>query len=152
MITRQHPLSAAIVPYTTPRYVTSVTRLNSSGVISLKGENTDVMASFTHTSMGPNIFLDLRGCGVDRTGVGHVGRKHQRTAAARFHIPPRRIQSIMTARDEPDVCTSPRKRARRRPAYAGGRSGDDDDFGALRASGVAAPPRSGYRGILGCAR
>src|SRR5215217_7633152 len=44
---------AASVPFTVPRYVTSVTLRNSSGVISLTGENTDVIALLTHTSMGP---------------------------------------------------------------------------------------------------
>src|SRR5215467_617667 len=38
--------NAANVPWTTPRYVTSVTRLNSSGSISSIGENTEVIALF----------------------------------------------------------------------------------------------------------
>src|SRR5919109_3394636 len=44
---------AARVPFTTPRYVTRVTRSKSSGSISQNRPNTDVMAPFTHTSMGP---------------------------------------------------------------------------------------------------
>src|SRR5439155_2462352 len=46
--------NAAMVPYTTPWYVTSVTRRNSSGSISHSGANTDVMASFTQTSISPS--------------------------------------------------------------------------------------------------
>src|SRR5579872_1797739 len=45
---------AARVPYTTPRYVTSVTRLYSSGCISFTGENTEAIALLTQTSIGPN--------------------------------------------------------------------------------------------------
>src|SRR5215208_4502150 len=51
---------AASVPFTVPRYVTSVTRRNSSGVISLTGEKTEVIALLTHTSMGPNSSSILR--------------------------------------------------------------------------------------------
>ena len=46
--------SAASVPLTNPRYVTSVTRRNSSGVILETGEKTVTMAAFTHTSIGPS--------------------------------------------------------------------------------------------------
>ena len=46
--------NASIVPYTAPRYVTSVTRRNSSGVMDASGENTVVIASFTQTSIGPS--------------------------------------------------------------------------------------------------
>ena len=41
------------MPCTVPRYVTSVARRNSSGVVSENGANTVAMASFTHTSIGP---------------------------------------------------------------------------------------------------
>lgn len=34
--------------------MTSVTHLNSAGVMLLTGENTVTMAQFTHMSMGPN--------------------------------------------------------------------------------------------------
>src|SRR5437868_8523539 len=47
--------NAASVPYTYPRYVTSVTRLNSSALISLMGEKTDAMALFTQMSIGPKV-------------------------------------------------------------------------------------------------
>src|SRR5690348_10074406 len=47
-------LSAASVPYTTPRYVTSVTRSTSPGSSSLTGEKTDTIALFTQTSIGPS--------------------------------------------------------------------------------------------------
>ena len=46
--------SAAIAPKTTPRYVTSVTRRNSSGAISLTVEKTVTIASLTHKSIGPS--------------------------------------------------------------------------------------------------
>ena len=45
--------SAAIVPQTAPRYVTSVARRNSSGVVSPTGAKTVVIALFTQTSSGP---------------------------------------------------------------------------------------------------
>src|SRR5215813_356893 len=45
---------AIMVPYTTPRYVTSVTRRNSSEVISLNGEKTETIALLIQTSIGPN--------------------------------------------------------------------------------------------------
>src|SRR5579872_1818007 len=45
---------AARVPYTTPRYVTSVTRLYSSACISFAGEKTEAIALFTQMSIGPN--------------------------------------------------------------------------------------------------
>lgn len=51
--------NAESVPFTKPGYVTSVTRLNSSAVISLTGEKTDVIALFTHTSIGPSCFSIL---------------------------------------------------------------------------------------------
>ena len=44
---------AAMVPWTVPRYVTSVARRNSSGIVSDSGANTVAMASFTQTSIGP---------------------------------------------------------------------------------------------------
>lgn len=47
-------LSAASVPYTAPKYVTCVTRSNSRGVICRMGENTDTIALFTQTSIGPS--------------------------------------------------------------------------------------------------
>jgi hypothetical protein len=46
--------SAAIVPYTAPRYVTSVTRRNSAGVMSTTSANTVAIATFTHASIGPS--------------------------------------------------------------------------------------------------
>src|SRR5581483_5099330 len=46
--------SAAIAPYTPPRYVTSVTRRNSSGVMSSTGANTVAIALLTQISIGPN--------------------------------------------------------------------------------------------------
>src|SRR5918999_1157581 len=46
---------AARVPYTVPRYVTSVTRWHSAGVIACTGENTDTMALLTQMSIGPNL-------------------------------------------------------------------------------------------------
>src|SRR3954453_19749376 len=46
--------SAAFVPQTVPRYVTSVARLNSSGSTSLNGAKTVVIALLTQTSIGPN--------------------------------------------------------------------------------------------------
>ena len=44
-----------MVPYTTPRYVTSVTRRNSSAEICWNGANTEVMALLTQTSTGPSV-------------------------------------------------------------------------------------------------
>src|SRR5579875_81569 len=45
---------AAVVPHTWPRKVTSTARLKSSGDTSHAGEKTVVIASFTHTSIGPS--------------------------------------------------------------------------------------------------
>src|SRR5829696_7304518 len=46
--------SAAIVPWTVPRYVTSVARRNSSAVRSANLENTVAIALLTQTSIGPS--------------------------------------------------------------------------------------------------
>src|SRR5436190_88532 len=46
--------SAAIVPQTVPRYVTSVARRYSSGVRSRNGANTVAIALLTHVSIGPS--------------------------------------------------------------------------------------------------
>ncbi|GHJ05197.1 hypothetical protein TPA0906_70620 [Streptomyces olivaceus] len=45
---------AAWVPWTKPKYVTSVARRSSSGRISSTGAKTVEKAAFTHTSMGPS--------------------------------------------------------------------------------------------------
>lgn len=45
-------LRAVRVPYTYPRYVTSVTRLDSPGSISVNGANAEVNATLTQTSTG----------------------------------------------------------------------------------------------------
>jgi hypothetical protein len=48
--------SAAIVPQTYPRYVTSVARRNSPGPISWNGAKIVAIAQLTQTSIGPSPF------------------------------------------------------------------------------------------------
>src|SRR5205085_11709076 len=68
--------SAAIVPCTKPRYVTSVTRRNSSGVISHTGEKTVTIASLIRVD-APEMLLDELRRGEHSLRVGHLsGRDH----------------------------------------------------------------------------
>src|SRR5829696_5556162 len=65
--------SAAIVPWTVPRYVTSVARRNSSAVRSANLENTVAIALLTPDVDWTQLGFDLLGRSLDRVGVGDVG-------------------------------------------------------------------------------
>lgn len=125
-------LSAALVPHTIPRYVTSVERLNSSSSMSMNSTYTVTMASFTHTSMGPEGLLHRRRRRLDLIGIGHVERQHKGLAPGRLHLTRGGLESLATAGDEPDVGAAGRELARSRTSYASRCSGDDDDLGLLR--------------------
>ena len=59
-----------------------MTRRYSSGWICSNGANTEVNATFTHTSIGPEFVLDPVGGGENLRLVGHIGLDHQGGAAA----------------------------------------------------------------------
>ncbi len=63
-----------------------MTRRTSSAVSLWTGPKTDVMALFTHTSMGPRVSLDLVGSTIDggrRFGVPFSGVSAWQTSGAR---------------------------------------------------------------------
>src|SRR3954469_15265346 len=80
--------SALSVPYTTPRYVTSVTRLYSSAFISLTGEKTEVIALFTQISMGPNCSSTFAAAAstasASATSVGNTSAEPPAASISRF--------------------------------------------------------------------
>ena len=119
---------AARVPYTTPRYVTSVTRLYSSAFISFTGENTEAIALFTHISIGPNsCSTDAAAFSIALASATSRGST-DRTSASRFDFPLGGFESIDSAGDQTDFCTMSSKFARRSPAQAGRRPRYHDDF------------------------
>jgi hypothetical protein len=78
--------SAAIVPHTEPRWVTSVARRNSSGDVSATVAYTAAMALLTQTSIGPSFFHRFLGGFLDRVGVGYVEGEDERAAAGRLYF------------------------------------------------------------------
>jgi hypothetical protein len=94
--------SAASVPWTDPRYVTSVTRRYSSGCISRIGENTDAIALLILTSIGPHwsstasaaaSSCSQSAASTGRTGARPAASSTSRCAAAR-RSSPRAIRPI----------------------------------------------------------
>ena len=119
-----------------------MTRLNSSGVISVNGAKTEVNATFTHTSMGPSsAFRPVRGL-LHRVEVGHVGRDRQRLAARRFHVAAGARQARLAARDQRDMGAAASEKPRRGAADARAGAGDHDCLG--HDAFLLAPPPSSY--------
>ena len=69
-------------------------------MISLNGANTEVNASFTHTSIGPEVLLGLPGGRGDLRIVGHVRGDDQRLAARLRHIGGRPLQARLAPGDQ----------------------------------------------------
>ena len=74
-----------------------MTRRYSSGLIFSNGENTEVNATFTQTSIGPSSSSTRSRGGEDLLGVGDVHRHDQRPAAAGLHVPRGGGQSRLAA-------------------------------------------------------
>ena len=72
-IPRPHPFQGGLGPHTWPRNVTSTARLKSAESVSQMGEKAVVMASLTHTSIGPELGFGPGGGVVDLAVVGDVG-------------------------------------------------------------------------------
>lgn len=103
-------MRAVRVPYTYPRYVTSVTRLNSPGSISVNGANTEVNATLTQTSTGEG--RRGRHCGgFDLCAVDDVSGQREGASAWPFHL---RRGGVQTGRRQ--VERADHWHARRRPA------------------------------------
>ena len=90
---------AASVPWTTPRYVTSVTRRNSSGVHFL-----DRRKDANHGVIDPDIDrselpLDLFGRCLHPGCIGHVHWQNEGLSACLFNLALRSYQSVKSAGD-----------------------------------------------------
>jgi hypothetical protein len=131
--------NAAIVPHTEPRYVTSVTRRNSSGASRVTGAYTVTIALLTQTSTGAELGLDPLGRGLERLGLGDVERKDQRAPAARLDLLHRGLQALLPPRDQRNRIALLRKAAGGRPADAGRRAVTTTIREPERATGVDLP-------------
>ncbi len=61
--------------------MTAVPRWNSSAVSLWTGAKTVAMATFTQTSIGPQLAFNSSRRGVHGFGIGHIGRNRQGTGA-----------------------------------------------------------------------
>jgi hypothetical protein len=75
-----------------------VTRLNSSGLTSTKGEKIEVNAELTQMLIGPNSSPDAGGCPCDLVMVGDIDWHHHRSCSGHAHLG--------RSRNEPDLATS----------------------------------------------
>ena len=110
-----------------------MTRRNSSGLISQNGAKTEVNATFTQTSIGPNW---SSACSAARstasksaTSVGTASA----AAAGLLHRLGRRLQAVEAARDQHDVRAAAPEELGRGPADAGARAGDHYCLGHVSA-------------------
>src|SRR3954453_15475143 len=104
-------LSAAIVPYPWPRYVTSVVRRNSSASTSQNGARIAAIASLTQTSMSPSSAVARSAapspCAPSAGPRGRArgpdgGRDRERAAAKLADLARGDLERFLVAREERD--------------------------------------------------
>ena len=106
-----------------------MTRLNSSGLISVNGAKTEVNATFTHTSMGPSsLSARSAACCTASKSATSAGYR-QCLAARRFHVAGGARQARLAARDQRDMGPAASEKPRRGAADARAGAGDHDCLG-----------------------
>ena len=99
--------------------MTSVTRLNSSGSISSIGENTDVIALFTQTSIGPNSRSTFSAAlSIAAGSATSAGRTSARPPPCSISFFAESRRSWLREMSPTDAPCSPKSRAMARPRPA----------------------------------
>ena len=103
-------------------------RRTSSATYSRTGAKTEVIATFTQTSIGPSSILDQRGGAVDLRRVRHVGRHREHpSAAALTDVRRGSVEALGRTSEQRNVVPALRERACRGAPHTERSTGHDDD-------------------------
>ena len=104
-----------------------MTRWYSAGWIWSNGENTDVNASLTHTSISPSSASVRDAASSTCVGVGHVDRQHERLAAGPLDVVRGGLEALLAAREQGHLGPAGAEGRGGGPADPAAGSGDHDD-------------------------